>query len=165
MTLRLLIALAIAVGSVTVGAQPLAPRPRTLTLAILREDALLVPFATFDGQTWSNGWPESGEHEIIDPPTRLSEIPREWWSGRPPALGWELLAARGTRLRVEVTGVKEAQNHCSGMMGLSTDFVSRVRIEPHSYPLPYAGIAASSPGILRLVTSIGKTEADFKAVD
>ena len=38
-----------------------AERPK-FSLAALRRDGVMIPFASFDGRAWSLHWPEIGEH-------------------------------------------------------------------------------------------------------
>jgi hypothetical protein len=144
------------------GAEP----PRSLTVGILREDAVLIPFATFDGKTWRNEWPVPAEdNRPARLPRLLADVPREWWGGREPATRWEVLRANGVPLRVAVTGVASFETHCQSNVGLATDFISRVRVHPHNSPPPYAGIAATTPNVLTAVADVAKGSRDFQTIN
>ena len=52
-----------------------APQHPPFSLAILRRDGKLLPFATYDGR-WRNHWPTPGEGRMSIP-IRLDEIPRD----------------------------------------------------------------------------------------
>src|SRR5262249_47628070 len=126
-----------------------------VAVGILREDSVLVPFATYTNGSWSKAWPGIGADEIPRPgPRSLPEIPKAWWGPLAPAVQWELVAPARPRRTLMVTGVTTIQNHCAGGFGLATDYVSRVQIEPNSYPLPYAGIAASRSNVLQPVAQL-----------
>ena len=125
-----------------------------------------MPFAVFDGRQWTGPWHKPSTDTIPGGSlTRLADIPPTWWGGRTPATEWELLGGGAVRRRVHVTGVAVSENHCTAGVGLSTDHRSPVRIEPHSYPLPYAGIVATTPGLLQPVSRIPDGSATFEQVD
>jgi hypothetical protein len=143
-------------------------------LGILREDAVLIPFAIFDGKVWQSPW---GAPEVVVTPLGFArEAPKRtfasttgrrpdaWWGGRAPGTEWELLTV-GRYQKVRVANVTTYQNRCTRGTGLLTDFESRVRIRPNSYPLPYAGIAATTSNLLRPVTEVMDGTADFEAIE
>ena len=78
--LALIILIASVIGAARPGtSQPAADRPG-VTVGILREDAVLIPFATFDGQMWRNTWPA-----VPDGSAKLEEARRvadAWWNNR-----------------------------------------------------------------------------------
>jgi hypothetical protein len=111
----------------------------TVVVGVLREDAVLVPFAAFDGETWT-----------------------ERTAGREPA-EWELLTEAGVRQPIRVTGPTRFQNHCTYRIGFRTNLRSLVAIEPDTYPVPYAGIVATVRGILQPVRRVA-TQADIQAI-
>src|SRR5262249_43412458 len=87
-------------GTARVRAQT-SPSTPAVSIGILREDSVLVPFAEFDGSTWTEGSvPERGE--------------------------WELLRPTGSRQTIRTTGKTDFENHCESFVGLSTDYKSRV---------------------------------------
>jgi len=129
---RVLVLLPLACGAAF--AEPTAPAPdasRAVTLGILREDAVLVPFARFDGKSWHKLWERAGLDAALraDPPPGLADVPAAWWRGGKPVARWELVKPNGVQLRVNATGVREFENHCESYLGLATDFVSRVEVE------------------------------------
>jgi hypothetical protein len=162
-----LAAVTVAAGTQSRAAQQ-AAGAQGVMLGILREDSVLEPFAVFDGRTWTGPWEKSSTGSVgyvaRDAPKRLADIPRGWWGGREPATEWELLGGGAVRRRVKVTGVTVFENHCTGGVGLSTDHLSPVRIEPNSFPLPYAGIVATAPGLLQPVARIREGSATFDEI-
>jgi hypothetical protein len=111
----------------------------TVVVGVLREDAVLVPFAAFDGETWIEG---TAGRELAE---------------------WELLTEAGVRQAIRVTGPTRFQNHCTYGIGFRTDFRSLAAIVPDSYPVPYAGMAATIRGILQPVRRVA-TQADIQAI-
>ena len=139
--------------------------PALFSVGILRDDAVLIPFASFDGVSWLNSWPEGFVPSVLP---RLSEIPPGWWGGDEPALRWELLDFHGGRQVVTATGVREFETHCSANVGLTTTFTSRVTVEPDNLtvaPVDYAGVAATVDNLLAPVARLGKDDRDFQAIE
>lgn len=135
------------------GAAPQAPPPpaqssAAIHVGILREDAVLIPFARFDGTAWTTPWPDGLDGK--SDPSQLGttvQIPPEWWGGSGPQREWRLIA-NGRPKAVNVRGGVLYENHCTGGVGLTTDYTSTVKIESNAFPLPYAGIVVSASGLM-----------------
>ena len=67
-------------------ALPLATVARdAFTIAVLRRDGILIPFAAFDGRAWETPWPASDSGVVL--PIALGDVPRsggELWARRRP---------------------------------------------------------------------------------
>ena len=61
-------------------------------LAVLRRDGIMMPFAAFKGNDWSQPWPVNLFN--IERPAMLSAIPNGWWGGRPYEQ-WSAVLTRG----------------------------------------------------------------------
>ena len=78
---RVAIALVCAAAAALAHAQPVdAPADRGM-LAVLRRDGIMLPFAAFRGNNWSQPWP------VVRPgtevPVTLNVVPERWWGGQP----------------------------------------------------------------------------------
>ena len=156
-------------GSVLLHGQPRrTASDGALTLGILREDTVLVPFAVLSGGTWTTPWPAPSVPPTAAAKTRgrqpLSTVPAAWWGGREPQLDWELLRATGDRHPISAVAVRDYQNQCTSSLGLATDYTSPIVIQRDSYPLPYAGIVSTSAGVLDPVVRLAKGDADVAAI-
>ena len=70
-------------------------------LAILRRDGLLVPFASFDRDTWRVTWPLRVSPTTAVPVSREA-IPEEWWGTRTPNQWRAYLPDGSEAFRVQV---------------------------------------------------------------
>lgn len=156
MTQRLVFSLTLAVSLAftlplagRIHAQTAAPTPTTkIHVGILREDGVLIPFARFNGSRWSVSWgPGSNDVTSRTAQGTPAQIPPIWWGGSPAQNDWRLIVDGGQPATVRALGAIRYENHCTGGIGLKTDYISHVTIEPNSYPLPYAGIVVSTDGL------------------
>jgi hypothetical protein len=123
------------------------------TLAVVRRDSILIPFATYDGRKWKNAWPPPESR--VTAPIMLSDVPKRWWSGLGPVAKWTfwpLDASDGASRTLETLAPTWYPAHCQQGLGLRTTYSTReVMPPPHVQPYPKAGLAvsggASAPAI------------------
>lgn len=125
---------------------PVASEGRTrFTVAILRRDGVLMPFANYDRGRWSTRWPTQPETAV---PIGLGDIPRDWWQEDTPALRWAAWLTSGGRRDITVTGPLALRILCTRRIALRTDFVA---VEPAPPPMvqpyPKAGLAIAGADI------------------
>jgi hypothetical protein len=96
-----------------------ADPPDRGTLAVLRRDGLLIPFAAVAGDNWSMYWPTT--LRMRDIPITVDAIPRSWWGGSPPQR-WRLWRASGASQPLTVNTLTTARVHCAGRLALRTDY-------------------------------------------
>jgi hypothetical protein len=115
------------------------------TLAVVRRDSILIPFATYDGKKWKNAWPPPESR--VTAPIMLSDVPKRWWSGLGPVAKWTfwpLDAADGASRTLETLAPTWYPAHCQQGLGLRTTYSTReVMPPPHVQPYPKAGLAVS----------------------
>lgn len=100
----------------TLGAQP-----QGFTLAVVRLDGRLVPFAAYDGSRWERAWPEADE---ATEGTRSIDNTASIWRRRGERVPnvWRVWPASGTRpIEAHVNGVEVVEAHCGGQVALKTD--------------------------------------------
>jgi hypothetical protein len=111
-------------------AQPAADR---FTLAIMRRDGVLIPFASYDGD-WSTPWPATTRD--LELPIRLDDVPEKWWGGPRPAkwalwpIGREGSVPVAPKAPLSVIIGRETR------VGVLTDYVSAESPAP-PYEMPY----------------------------
>lgn len=89
------------------------------TLAVLRRDGLMIPFAAVSGTTWTRYWPTSlGLGEV---PVTLDAIPGRWWGGSRPR-SWRLWRPSGESQPIAITAPTTVRIHCGGRLALRTDY-------------------------------------------
>jgi len=118
-----------------------APRP-PVTFAVLREDGILIPFATFDGK-WKNPWPRPAVEAEV--PITLTDVPKKWWPDGRVQREWTLWQAGGAFRRLTVEAPAWVRAQCVSNVGLRTDFKSDMTLPtPETMPYPKAGLVTSA---------------------
>jgi hypothetical protein len=118
--------------------------PAALTLGVLRRDALIIPFATFDGKQWRNFWPTP--EEDADVPLNLASVPRRWWGPLAPIAMWQVWTADARPRMVKVRQPDWARAYCQKQVGLRTDYQPREwPPPPETQPFPKDGLAVWPP--------------------
>jgi hypothetical protein len=118
-----------------------AAQGQKFTVAIVRSDGSLVPFAAYDAGRWERAWPEADEatdRKAVD------NVPSVWHRRgvRVPDVWrvWPASGAPGTQVRVN--GIEVVEAHCQRQIALKTDLSSAEA----QHPLKF-GIALDSPNI------------------
>ena len=113
------------------------------TIAVLRRDGLMVPFAAFQGTRWVAQWPNNPRG--LELPVNLDSVPERWWGGGEAPAGWQAWPIGGTARPLKPVKPQIYPIHCAQSIGVRTDYVSeivapRVQVEPY----PKDGIAATA---------------------
>jgi hypothetical protein len=126
-----------------------SPSPRAengdsapFTVAVLRRDGIVSPFAVFDGRQWTTPWPS--DLRSVELPIDMAAIPPKWW-GKPGLVSemnaWVDGVNRG-RIHVERSTVLPLM--CEPRMALVSDYRSREAPAPSPEPpFPKDGLAIS----------------------
>jgi hypothetical protein len=91
------------------------------TLAIVRLDGRIVPFAAYDRSRWERAWPEADE--ATDGTPTIENTPSVWRrrGDRVPNV-WRVWPASGaSRIEAHLKGVEIVEAHCQGQVALTTD--------------------------------------------
>jgi hypothetical protein len=127
---------------------PAAPVDRhespPFTVAVLRRDGIVSPFAVFDGKQWTTPWP--GDLRSLDLPIDLQGIPAKWW-GRPGPI---------SEMNAWVNGINRGPIHlerstvlplmCESRVALVSDYrSSETASSSPEPPFPKDGLAISGP--------------------
>jgi hypothetical protein len=96
-------------------------QPGRFTLAIVRLDGRLVPFAAYEGGRWERAWPEAGEATGGTP--TIDTTPSVWRrrGDRVPHVWQVWPSSGGTRTEAHVQGVEIVEAHCQRQVALATD--------------------------------------------
>jgi hypothetical protein len=133
MTKTLVFGAAAALAALAV--QDTSPPPADgMTLAVVRPDGIVVPFAAFDGGTWVNPWPEPGEDR---PAGRSLGSPPEYWRQKremPPATWHIWMPGAQAPVTAQVLTNVLFDAHCQSQLGMLTD-AARSRNDPHEVAL------------------------------
>jgi len=122
----------------------LQPAAASFTIGVLRRDALIVPFATYDGKEWKNYWPKPAESS--DVPLSVRSVPKRWWGPVGPRATWQIWMPDTSPRTVKVRQPDWVSSYCHRVVGLRTDYQPRFRPPPPSVnPYPKDGLAVSPP--------------------
>jgi hypothetical protein len=118
--------------------------PASFTVGVLRRDALIVPFATYDGKRWQNYWPVPTNN--ADVPFSLRDVPGRWWGAPGPRDIWQVWTPGSPPQTVKVRQPDWAPSYCQKQVGLRTDYKPRLLPPPPmTSPYPKDGLAVSPP--------------------
>ena len=109
-------------------------------LGVLRRDAVVTPFAAFDGKDWDNPWP--ADLRSLELPIDLESVPRKWWGkgGRlEPVTAWTDGVNRGPLQPSRLTMIRSM---CATRLALVTDYKPQQPAPPPAVqPYPKDGLA------------------------
>ncbi len=112
------------------------------TVAVLRRDAIVSPFAVFDGKQWTTPWPS--DVRSLDVPIGMEGIPAKWW-GKPGPLSEMTAWADGVnRGPIHLVRSTVLPLMCESRIALVSDYRSN-EMTPSSPepPFPKDGLAVS----------------------
>lgn len=95
----------------------------TLIVAVFRTDGVVVPFARYANQKWTNPWhsprPDDQAYEMAT----IADLPKPWYQSfvKTPAEWYLLSPARG-ELTVRASKNVEVCSHCQKVWGLLSDY-------------------------------------------
>jgi len=132
----------------------LQPSPGSFIIGVLRRDALIVPFATYDGKRWQNDWPAPGAGAGV--PLSLRNVPKGCWGPVSPRETWQLWTLDSSPATIKVRQPDWAPTYCQKQVGLRTDYQPRLRPPPPTAsPYPKDGLAVSPPRPVEPIEIIG----------
>lgn len=132
----------------------LAAQAQRFTVAIVRPDGRLVPFAAYDAGRWERAWPEADEASDV---TTIDNVPSVWRrrGERVPDVWQVWPASGGRRIDAKVTGLEAVEAHCSLQVALKTN-VPEAKLE---HPLKF-GIAVDSSSVpLAVIEQVRRSDA------
>ncbi len=100
----------------------------SFTVAIVRPDGYLVPFATYANGLWERAWPAADEENSSDP--TFENTPNIWRRhGQSVPSTWHLWPVSGTKpTQVRVNGIETVDAHCVAQVALKTN-LEPIRID------------------------------------
>jgi hypothetical protein len=149
------------VGAVAALAAADTPRD-AFGLGVLRRDGVIIPFATFDGRRWQNGWPAPQVQLVV--PVSLANVPKRWWGPVGPLETWQAwVDAKERPVRViqpDWVGV-----HCARHLALRTDYKPSGVIPPEGeQPYPKDGVAVSPPQRVEHIDTVAPLALELQAL-
>lgn len=137
-----------------------AAQGQRFTVAIVRPDGGLVPFAAYDAGRWERAWPEADEAtdaKVID------NVPSVWRrrGGRVPDVWRVWPASGGTAIDAKVSGLDVVEAHCSGQVALKTNLPKAKAEHPRKF-----GIAVDSSSVpVGVVEEVRRSDSIWTAAE
>lgn len=121
-----------------------AEAPPGFIVGVLRRDAFIIPFATFDGKKWRADWPEA--RVDFDVPIDLASVPKRWWGPVGQRDSWQAWIGKTAPLPLRVLHPDWLDAHCVRQIGLKTDYRAADALPPpRTRPYPKDGLVVSPP--------------------
>jgi len=158
------LASAVLLGAVGVAREG-APASPSFTIAVLRRDGVIIPFASVDATRWRNHWAEPGDrHEI---PVAVDDTPKGWWQNGTPSAAWTAWPVRGERQPIKALQVVNLTAQCQRHTGLKTDYRSaEPDVPPRMQPYPKDGLATLGDVTIERVEILDDQSPDWqKAIE
>jgi hypothetical protein len=134
---------------------------RTFSLAALRRDGVIIPFASFDGRGWSLHWPDSDV--AVSLPISLADVPKKWWGPLGPDTPWTARLAGGATRPLTLGKPVHAKVFCSGHPAMATDYRGGP-FDPREPTVPKDGLAVAGDVKIEDIVSVSVHSPDAKRI-
>jgi hypothetical protein len=133
---------------------------RSFTLAVLRRDGVLIPFASHRNGKWAASWPVPGRVSLV--PITVEDVPEEWWGRTPTTLTWTLWPVDGAPRPLRANSPIRYSAQCLPGFGFTTDYKSsRPLPPPMERPFPKEGIAVSGGVTIERIDVLDKRAPEW----
>lgn len=147
-----------AFGDAASAAAPGAEQERPFSLAILRRDGLVIPFAVFDGR-WKTPWPEGMPLEM---PISLTDVPRSWWGVDEPFERYDIWRDGQRTGEVTISGLTVTRPMCQARVVLRSDYKPTEVIPPIAErPHPKDGLLVGGGAAVGRIESVQRGAPDW----
>lgn len=141
---------------------PAADAHTRVSLAVLRRDGVMLPFASYDG-SWSVPWP------LLPTaiPIALTDVPKKWWGAPGPDARWTAWIDDDDPRPLMVRTPEVVRIFCERRLGVRTDYAGDpydprepttpkdgIALAGDAAPLPITRVSVNSPEARALVAAI-----------
>ena len=145
-------------------ALPAAAKP--FFLGVVRADKTIVPFALFDGSSWSNPWPKEYHPPWSAPDTTIiqfNQFPKKWYAPLPSfPREWYVRNINGSNHAVTVSRPVIIHSWCVMYWGL---LVGNAEIPVNTHRgVPKEGFAASANIQTDPISKVDKDSAEWERI-
>jgi hypothetical protein len=137
---------------------------RSYSVAVVRADGAMVPFARFDRGSWRPLWTGvTGESTTV--PETLEKVPAVWWGPSGPVLKWTLWSGRGEPAPINVTSTRAVAAPCGKQSALGTDYAPPTTLPPADQaPFPKVGIATTAAVDFEPIPEVAREDPNWLRV-
>ena len=138
-----------------------AQEERPFSLAILRRDGLVIPFAVFDNR-WKSPWPDRIPSEM---PISLTDVPRSWWGVDEPFERMDLWREGQRAGEVTISGVTVSRPMCEPRVVLRSDYKPTAPVPPQfERPHPKDGLLVGGGVPIGRIESVSRDAPEWNRV-
>jgi hypothetical protein len=133
---------------------------RPFSLAVLRRDGQVIPFAVFDGR-WKTPWPQGLPLEL---PISLTDVPKRWWGVDEPFERMDLWRDGQRVGEVTITGLSVSRPMCQPRVVLKSDHKPSAPVPPRfERPHPKDGLLVGGGVPVGRIEAVAPGTADWNA--
>jgi len=133
------------------------------TLAVVRRDGIMIPFAAWDGRRWADTWPEPGRD--VEVPISARDVPKQWWGRAGMPASWTFWSLDGRSRPLKVLAPVQLKVHCQSTVGLRTDYFPMVPPPPPSQQhQPKDGLAVSGPVPIEPIEILNSAQPEWGTI-
>ncbi|HEX5475043.1 MAG TPA: hypothetical protein VFX12_10315 [Vicinamibacterales bacterium] len=129
------------------------------TIAVLRRDGLMIPFASYDDGDWHQPWPMTLRGHNV--PISLADVPSDWWGAAGPRSAWTAWLTGGGTRRLTLGAPLRLPVFCSFRLAISTDYRG-APAEGAEPTMPKDGLAIAGGVPLLPIESVPRDSADWQ---
>jgi len=126
-------------------------------LGVLRRDGILVPFASYNGRSWSADWPGPGAR--VDLPISLADVPKPWLGAAGPGARWTAWLLDDQSRPLALKKPEQTPVFCGTALGIRTDYPAG-EFDPREPTVPKDGVAIAGDATLTPITRISNFARD-----
>jgi hypothetical protein len=142
-------------------AMPLSGQGRgAFGLGVLRRDGVLIPFAAYNGHSWTADWPGVDSPEL---PISLDSVPKRWWGAPGPAAPWTAYLLDGTTRPLVLKKPEHLSIFCGAHLGIRTDYEGS-GFDPRQPTIAKDGVAIAGGATLLPVIQVSLLSTDAKKI-
>jgi hypothetical protein len=150
---RALIAGVLSAFAVALSAAP----AQKFSVAVLRRDGVMIPFASYDGKEWSVPWPGTATNMPL--PIALTDIPKAWWGPVSPAAAWTAWLAEDVTKPVKPIRPAQVPVFCGAHLAIATDYRGEALAEREP-TVPKDGIATAGDVTVKPIVHVSVRAPD-----
>jgi hypothetical protein len=135
-----------------------AAGPGQFSLAVLRRDGVMIPFANYTGREWVVSWP--GTDTALPLPISLADVPKRWWGSVGPDAPWQAWLADGSTRPLKLQKPVHVPIFCGARLAIATDYRGDGSAEEPGPTVPKDSLATAGDVTLLPITQVSVAAPD-----
>lgn len=132
-----------------------------LSLAVVRADGIMLPFASYNDGSWDVPWPGPNAGFMV--PLTIEDVPKKWWGAAGPEAAWKAWLANEQTRDLKLVRPVQIQIFCTLRLGVATDYRGTLPAQPMP-TLPKDALAVAGGMPPGPIQTVSKLSPDTKRV-